>query len=369
MNVPLLDLVRQYEAIGAELEAAAVAVLRSGRYIGGPEVDAFEAEAAAYVGAREGIGCSSGTDALLAALMALDVGPGDEVVVPSYTFFATAGSVARLGARPVFADVDPVTWNATPATVAPLLGPRTKAVVPVHLFGRAADVPALEALCGPRGIPVIEDAAQAIGGRLGERRVGAMGRVSCFSFFPSKNLGACGDGGLITTDDADLAGRLRRLRNHGQAEAYLHTEVGGNFRLDAMQAALLRVKLRHLEAWTEARRALADGWRGLFEAAGLADRVRCPADDPDRHVYHQFVVRVPAEDREACVRALGEAGVGCAVYYRVPLHRQPCFGGDAQPALPVSEELSREALALPIFPELRRDEQEYAVDVLARVLA
>ncbi len=367
MKVPLLDLTRQYEVIGPELEAAAIEVLRSGRYIGGPEIEAFETETADYVGAKRAVGMSSGTDALLAALMAIGIGPGDEVVVPSYTFFATAGSVARLGARPVFCDVDPVSLNMTPETLEPLLTQRTKAVIPVHLFGRAADIPALTALCAPRSITVIEDAAQAIGGSLGEARVGSMGHMACFSFFPSKNLGACGDGGLISTQDEELADHLLRLRNHGQAAAYEHSEVGGNFRLDAMQAALLRIKLRHLEGWTEKRRARAQTWRELTGSKGLQDQLRCPIDDPARHVYHQFVVRVPADKREACLGALQEAQVGCAVYYRVPLHQQPCF--DHEGALPHCEQMSREALALPIFPELREDEQAYAMDVLAKVLA
>lgn len=366
MKVPLLDLTRQYEVIGPELEAAAISVLRSGRYINGPEVEAFEAEAADYMGANRCVGVSSGTDALLAALMALGIGPGDEVVVPSYTFFATAGSVARLGARPVFCDVDPASLNMTPETLAPALGERTRAVIPVHLFGRAADVPAITALCADRGIPVIEDAAQAIGGSLGEAKVGSMGHMACFSFFPSKNLGACGDGGLISTQDEELADHLLRLRNHGQAAAYEHTEVGGNFRLDAMQAALLRIKLRHLEDWTARRRARADTWRRLTSEHGLEEQLRCPVDDPQRHVYHQFVVRVPADKREACLGALLEAGVGCAVYYRVPLHQQPCF--EHEGALPHCEQMSREALALPIFPELREDEQAYAMDVLAGIL-
>ena len=366
MKVPLLDLTRQYESIGPELEAAAIEVLRSGRYIGGPQIEAFEKETADYVGARCAVGMSSGTDALLAALMALGIGPGDEVVVPSYTFFATAGSVARLGARPVFCDIDPVSLNMTPETLEPLLGERTKAVIPVHLFGRAADIPALTKLCAPRDIAVIEDAAQAIGGRLGDAKVGSMGRMACFSFFPSKNLGACGDGGLISTQDEELADHLLRLRNHGQAAAYEHSEVGGNFRLDAMQAALLRIKLRHLEEWTEKRRARAQTWRELTQARGLEEQLRCPVDEPSRHVYHQFVVRVPADKRDSCRSALQEAGVGCAIYYRIPLHQQPCF--DHEGSLPHCEQMSFEALALPIFPELREDEQAFAIDVLAGVL-
>lgn len=369
MKIPLLDLDRQYAEIGTELEEAVLRVLRSSRYIMGPELDAFEGEAAKYLETRHAIGMSSGTDALLAALMALDIGVGDEVIVPSYTFFATAGSVARVGARPVFADVDDESLNITADTLGPLIGPKTRCVIVVHLFGRAADMQPIVKLLEPRGIHIIEDAAQAIGARHRGQSVGKSGRMTCYSFFPSKNLGAAGDGGLVTTDEDDLADRLRRLRNHGQTEAYEHVEVGGNFRLDAMQAAVLRVKLLHLETWHHKRRLVAQHWCRLFLEAGLDDMLRCPRDEADRHVYHQFVVRVPHDQRERCLTALREAEIGHAVYYRTPLHQQPCFAEAERAALPVSEAASREAIALPVFPELRLDEQEYVLDKLARVLS
>ncbi|HHI79048.1 MAG TPA: DegT/DnrJ/EryC1/StrS family aminotransferase [Planctomycetes bacterium] len=367
MGIPLLDLSRQYETIQEELEAAALRVLRSGRYILGPEVEAFERECAAYLGTSDSVGMSSGTDALLAALMALEISPGDEVIVPSYTFFATAGSVARLGARPVFVDVDKDSLCMTAEGVEAALSPRTRAVIAVHLFGRVADIPAIREVLDPRDIPLIEDAAQAIGGRWKGRPAGSLGTLACFSFFPSKNLGALGDGGLVGTDDEDLAARLRKLRNHGQVAAYEHDEVGGNFRLDALQAAMLRVKLPHLDNWTEGRRAVAARYRRLFAELGLEAEVQAPEDDPDRHAYHQFVIRVPAEKREACLEALREKEIGHNVYYRVPLHKQPCFAPQ-DGAFPVSEDAARRAVALPVFPELREDEQAQVVRVLASVL-
>jgi len=365
MDIPLLDLTRQYAEIGPELLAAAKAVLESGRYILGPEVEAFEAEIADYIGIEHAVGMSSGTDAILAALMALGISPGDEVIVPSYTFFATAGSVARLGARPVFVDVDDDSLMLTPEAVAEVLTEKTKAVIAVHLFGRAADIPALRAVCDPERIPVVEDAAQAIGTRLDGVMVGGLGAIATYSFFPSKNLGALGDGGLCTTNDPALAQRLAVLRNHGQTGAYEHELIGGNFRLDALQAAMLRVKLRHLEDWTAARRDNAARWRALF--ADHTDLVRCPTDVEDRHAYHQYVVRVPAERRDHAVKSLRAAGLGCAVYYACPLHLQPCFV-DSRPSLPVAEAASREALAVPIFPELREDEQDRFAHALIATL-
>jgi dTDP-4-amino-4,6-dideoxygalactose transaminase len=367
MRVPLLDLKRQYEGIGKELEETACRVLASGGYILGSEVSSFEEEAAQYVGTQHAIGVSSGTDALLCALMALDVGPGDEVICPTYTFFATAGCVARLGAKPVFVDCDEETLNSTANAVQAALSPKTKAVIAVHLFGRAADVEAMRAILDPKGIPLVEDAAQAIGSRLRGKPCGSLGRVGCFSFFPSKNLGACGDGGLITTDDSELHARILRLRNHGMAAQYEHHEVGGNFRLDAMQAALLRVKLRHLEGWNEARRRHAAAWVEGFAAAGVGELVRCPVDDPDRHTYHQYVIRVHEDRRDQVLSALQEAQVGTNVYYRIPLHSQPCFMPNDS-SCPVADQASKESIALPIFPELREDEQQYAIETIAAAL-
>ncbi len=367
MGIPLLDLSRQYETIQDELEEAALRVLRSGHYILGPEVSAFEQECAAYLETTDCIGMSSGTDALLAALMVLGIGPGDEVILPSYTFFATAGSVARLGATPVFTDVDKDSLCMTREGVEQALSSKTKAVIVVHLFGRVADVPAIREILDPRGIPLVEDAAQAIGGKFEGKPAGSLGTMACFSFFPSKNLGALGDGGLVATKDPSLAAHLRKVRNHGQTAAYEHDEVGGNFRLDALQAALLRVKLPHLEAWTEGRRRVAARYRNLFADQNLSEILQAPQDDPNRHAYHQFVLRVPAEKREACLDALRQENIGHNVYYRIPLHQQPCFAPQTG-SFPVSEDAARRAIALPVFPELREEEQRKIVETLRKAL-
>ena len=368
MAVPLLDLTRQYATIQKDLEAAAIAVLRSGRYIGGPEVEGLEAELATWLGARHGIAMSSGTDALLAALMALGVGPGDEVITTAYSFFASGGCPKRLGARPVFVDIDPATKNLVPDLVRRALTKQTKAVIPVHLYGRAADMAALHAVCDPAGVPIIEDACQAIGTRFRGRKAGTLGRVACFSFFPSKNLGGLGDGGFVSTDDDQLAADIRRLRNHGQSDVYLHPVVGGNFRLDALQCALLRVKLKRLDEWNAARRKNALRYRDLFASKGLDRTIRVPPDDPDLHIYHQYVIDVPRRDEVAA--ALKQKGIGHAVYYPVPLPAQPCFAADVvgQGPWPVSMESARTGLALPIFPELTEREQVEVVDALAAAL-
>ena len=361
IRVPLLDLKAQYASIRDEIRAAIDRVCDSQQFILGPEVEAFEREAAAFVGTRHAVGMSSGTDALLAALWALGVGPGDEVIVPAYTFFATAGAPARLGARPVFVDVDPESLNLDPARVRERLSGRTKAIVPVHLFGRCADLEPLGAL----GVPVVEDAAQAIGARDGKgRAAGAAGRAGCFSFFPSKNLGGFGDGGMVTTDDAALAERLRILRVHGMNPKYRHRVVGGNFRLDALQAAVLRVKLRHLPRWTEARRERAARYRALFREAGLEGRVKTPADEPG-HVYHQFVIRAP--ERDALRAHLERSGIGTEVYYPVPLPHQECFAalGHRAGEFPAAERAARESLALPMYPELTEEQQRAVVAAVA----
>src|SRR5688572_28190655 len=312
MRVPLLDLTLQYASIRAEIHAAIDRVCASQQFIGGPELEAFEQEIAAAIGVPFAVGVSSGTDALLVSLMALGIGAGDEVVTPTFSFFATAGSVVRTGARPVFVDVDPVTLTMRAEDVARAIGPRTKAIIPVHLYGLCADMAPLLALAADAGLAVIEDAAQALGATCDGRQAGALGTVGCFSFFPSKNLGAFGDAGLVTTHDEALASRIKRLRNHGAEQRYYHREIGGNFRLDALQEAVLRVKLPHLPRWNAAREANAQMYRQLFAAAGL-QQVVLPADAPGRrHMYHQFVVRVPERDR---VRAhLAERGVGTDVY-------------------------------------------------------
>lgn len=384
MPVPLLDLRAQYAAIRDEVRAAVDAVFESQRFVLGPEVEALEAELAAYSGAAHAVAVSSGTDALLLALMALDVGPGDEVVTTPFSFFATASAIHRVGATPIFADIDPATYNVDPealeATVRDRLGRggRVRALLPVHLFGLPADMAPIEALAARHGLAVVEDAAQAVGaeyvgpgGR--RRRAGAMGAVGCLSFFPSKNLGGAGDGGLCLTGDERLAERLRALRVHGSRVRYVHEEVGINGRLDALQAAVLRVKLRHLERWHEARRRNAARYRRLFREAGLAapdGPVVLPVEgEPHRHVYNQFVVRVPRRDE--VVTRLRQAGIGCEVYYPVPLHRQPCFAhlGYPEGAFPESERAAREVLALPIYPELTEDQQVEVVNAVGEAVS
>ena len=369
MSVPFVDLSAIHDPIRAELLAAVEGVITADRYILGPEVEAFEREVAAYLGVEHAVGVSSGTDALLLALMALDVGPGDEVITSPYTFFATGGAVARLGARPVFVDVEPESLNLCPAQVEAAITPKTRAIIPVHIFGRSADMTALCHLACANDLPIIEDAAQAIGATWDGSRVGSIGRLGCFSFFPAKNLGGFGDGGLVTTRDEELADRVRRLRKHGGHAQYHHQEVGGNFRLDALQAAVLRVKLPHLEAWTEARIANAQGYAERFEAAGLSDRVTLPEQGPGRHVYNQYVVRVGGGARDAVREALRAAGVGCAVYYPVPLHQQPCFRDDHEGALPASEAAAQDSLALPIAPGLTPAMQDEVVEVIRSALS
>lgn len=368
MRVPLLDLTLQYSSIRSDIEAAIARVCASQQFIMGPEVEALERELAAFIGVPFAIGLSSGTDALLVSLMALGVGPGDEVITPTFSFFATAGSVSRVGARPVFADVDPVTLMMRAEEIEPLITPRTKAIIPVHLYGLCADMTPILDVAAARGIPVIEDAAQALGATYHGRMAGAFGATACFSFFPSKNLGAFGDAGLVTTSDEALASRLRRLRNHGAEERYYHREIGGNFRLDALQAAVLRVKLPHLPHWNARRRANAETYRRLFREAGLT-QVRLPQEMNGRtHIYHQYVIRVPDRDR---VRAhLTSCGVGTDVYYPVPFHRQQCFAGitPADRAFPHADRASSDVLALPIFPELTMEQQQYVVASIAACL-
>lgn len=370
MQVPLLDLAAQYAPIRDAVVEAVTRVVDTQRFILGPEVEGFESEVAAYLGARHAIGVSSGTDALLVAMMALGLGPGDEVIVPTYSFFATAGCVSRAGATPVLVDIEPVGCNLDVDAVARAITPRTRAIVPVHLYGQGADMAPLLALAHEHGLPVIEDAAQAIGATLDGRALGTFGQFGCFSFYPSKNLGAAGDAGLVTTDDDALAARVRLLRVHGAQRTYHHETIGGNFRMAAIQAAVLRVKLRHLDAWTEARRRNADRYRRLFAAHAPGVPVTLPVELPGRrHIYNQFVVR--AERRDALKAHLQAHGVGCEVYYPVPFHLQPCFSHLGVPAgaLPVAERAAAETLALPIFSELTEAQQQYVVETVAAFYA
>lgn len=368
--IPLLDLQAQYRPLRDELIAAVVAVCDSQRFVMGPEVDAFERELAALLDVREAIAVSSGTDALLATMMALGIGPGDEVVTSTYSFFATAACVTRLGATPRLVDIDADTYHLDPAAVAAAIGPRTKAIVPVHLYGLCADMDAIMAVADPLGIPVIEDACQAIGASFGDRRAGTIGRAGCLSFFPSKNLGGFGDGGLVTTNDAVLAHELRLLRNHGAEPKYIHARIGGNFRLDAIQAAVLRVKLPHLPQWTAMRRRNADRYRRLFAASAAADVVALPVEPVGRtHIYNQFVVRVAQRDR---VRGyLTSHGIGTEIYYPVPFHLQECFAslGHHRGDFPVAEAAAESTLALPIYGELTEDQQRLVVETVAAAVA
>jgi len=352
--IPLLDLRAQYNEIREEVMAAMTRVVESQAFVLGAEVEALEGNIAAYCGADYAVGCASGSDALLLSLMALGIGRGDEVLTTPFTFFATAGSICHAGARPVFIDVQPDTCNLDPGLIRPALDahPRVRAILPVHLFGGCADMEPILALAAERDIAVIEDAAQSIGAEYKGRRAGSLGRLGCFSFFPSKNLGAFGDGGIITTGDAGLAARLRSLRVHGSSRKYIYDAIGINSRLDALQAAILAVKLLHLDNWTAGRQRNAQLYRQLF--GRFASPVSLPEVQPyqTRHIYNQFVIRCPRRDELRDY--LRQNGVGSEVYYPLPLHLQECFAdlGYRAGDFPVSERLAREVLALPIYPEL-----------------
>ncbi|HEX7500319.1 MAG TPA: DegT/DnrJ/EryC1/StrS family aminotransferase [Polyangia bacterium] len=352
MKVPLLDVKAQNAPLREAIMTAIAHVVDGGAFILGPEVEAFEKELAAALGTRRAVGLSSGTDALLVALMALDVRRGDEVVTTPYSFFATVGCIARLGARPVFADIDPQTFNLDQAAAAAACGPKTRAVIPVHLFGRPAILPKV-------AVPIVEDAAQAIGA------CKVTGIASCLSFFPSKNLGAFGDGGALLTDNDGFAEKTAILRAHGSKPKYVHHQIGGNFRLDALQAAILRVKLARLAEWTASRRTNADRYRRLFAAtAGLPSELILPSDAPG-HIYNQFVIRAP--HRDALREHLTQNGVGTEIYYPLALHLQPCFAdlGIKPGAFPHAERATRETLALPIYAELTEAQQAFVVEQIA----
>lgn len=370
VTVPLLDLDAQYRPLREELLAAVTRVCDSGRFILGPEVDALEHELERALGVAHAVTVSSGTDAILAVLMALGIGPGDEVITPTYSFFATAGCVARVGATPKLVDIDPATYNVDPEAVRRAITPKTKAIIPVHLYGQMADMNALMEIAAERGIPVIEDACQAIGAEQGGRQAGSIGAAGCFSFFPSKNLGAFGDAGLVTTNDRALAHEIKLLRNHGAEPKYYHKRIGGNFRLDAIQAAVLRVKLPHLQRWTEARRANARRYDALFANAGIASKVVLPTETPGyRHIFNQYIVRVPDRDR---LRAhLSASGIGTEIYYPVPFHLQECFAslGHTRGDFPHAEAAADSTLALPIYGELTEEQQQAVVSAIAEGLA
>ncbi len=368
-SVPLLDLQAQYQPIRDEVLAAITRVCDSQRFIMGPEVEGLERELAGMLEVKEAVGVSSGTDALLAAMMALNIGAGDEVITSTYSFFATAGCVVRLGARPVLVDIDRVTYNVDPAAIAAAITPRTRAIIPVHLYGCSAEMTPILELAAKAGVAVIEDAAQAIGSRYHGRPVGGLGTIGCFSFFPSKNLGAFGDGGFVTTNDAALAHRLRLVRNHGAEPKYFHKLVGANFRLDAIQAAVLRVKLPHLAAWTEARRRNAARYRELFAPLVVKGQVELPVEpDGFYHIYNQFVIRLAERDRVKA--ALDARRVGTEIYYPVPFHLQECFAhlGHSKGDFPAAEDAADHTLALPIYGELTEAQQRYVVESIAQVV-
>lgn len=367
MKVPLLDLSEQNAALRPEIEAALGRVLDTNGFILGGEVKALEGELAAYCATKYAIGCASGSDALLLALMALDVQAGDEVITTPYSFFATVSAITRLGAVPVFVDIDPQTYNLEISQIESRITERTKAIQPVHLYGQCSDMKALREVAAKHNIPLVEDAAQAIGAEENGTRAGAMSEIGCFSFYPSKNLGGMGDGGFMTTDDDALAERLFALRVHGSKERYHHKWVGLNSRLDGFQGAVLLVKLPHLDRWSDKRKANADRYRELFTDAGLTEQIALPFErDNVRHIYNQYVIRVPHK-RDELRAFLTENEIGTDVYYPVALHLQECFQyvGYKSGDFPESEKASRETLALPIFPELKGEQQDYVVEKIA----
>ena len=365
MTVPLLDLKAQYAEIRKDVDEAVRRVMESQRFIGGPEVSGLEEEIARYSQCAHAVAVASGTDALLLAMRALGIGPGDEVVTSAYSFFASAGTIANNGATPVFVDVDPRTYNLDPHRLEAAFTARTKAVVAVSLYGQCCDLTAIKAICDKRRVWLIEDAAQSIGSEWEGRRSGSMCDFGCFSFFPSKNLGGAGDGGMVVTQNAEHAERVRLLREHGARPKYYHSIVGTNSRLDALQAAILRVKLRHLDRWSEGRGRNAALYHQLFEGS----RVGRPHRDPRaRHIYNQYVIRVP--ERDALREALTERGIGTEIYYPVPLHLQKCFAtlGGREGDMPNSEAAAKETLALPIYPELAEDQIRYVATSVREVV-
>ncbi len=370
-SVPLLDIGRGNRPLREELLAAIGRVLDSGRFLHGPEVGQLEQQIAQLCGSEHAVACASGSDALLLALMALDIGEGDEVIVPSFTFFATASAVWRLNARPVFVDIDPATFNLDPAAVEEAINPATKAIIPVHLFGQCADMDAIGAIAERRGLWVIEDAAQAIGARYRGRPAGSFGAIGCLSFYPTKNLGAFGDAGMLTTSDGPLAERLRLLTGHGMNPRYYHKVVGINSRLDTIQAAVLLVRLAHLESWTQARAAHAARYDQLLKGRGFDLLTRLPETMTGcDHVWNQYTIRIPGGRRDAVKAQLARQQIGSEIYYPVPLHLQECFRslGYGPGTLPHTERAAHEVLSLPVFPEMSEAEQDLVVDRLCDVL-
>ncbi len=370
MNVPLLDLKKQYKTIREEIIEVTEEIYESQRFILGPKVESLESDIATYCSAGHATGVSSGTDALLISLMATGVKPGDMVITTPYSFFATAGSIARLGVKPVFADIDPYTYNVLPDNIEHIISGMTgselsklKGIMPVHLYGQCADMDSICSIAKKHNLFIIEDAAQAIGAEYKGKRAGTIGDMGCFSFFPSKNLGAFGDGGIVTTNSDELNEKLRILRAHGGKPKYFHKIIGGNFRLDALQAGIVSVKLKYLDTWTDSRKSNGLKYREMFNATGLDEWIRMPIEKEQRHIYNQFIIHVK-DKRDELRMFLQEAGIGTEVYYPVPLHLQECFSylnykkGD----FPAAEHAANHTLALPIYPELTDPQLEYVVD-------
>jgi dTDP-4-amino-4,6-dideoxygalactose transaminase len=369
--VPLCDIQAQYRELAGPIQEAVARVLSSGQVILGPEVSSLEDEIARYCSAGHGVGCASGSDALLLALCALGIGPGDEVIMPPFTFFATAGAVCRTGARPVFADIDPITFNLDPLQVENKITERTRAILPVHLFGQCVDMEPLWRIAERHNLPIIEDAAQAIGAEYHGKRTGSLGAIACLSFYPSKNLGAMGDAGMVVTSDPDWAEHMSWLRVHGMPVKYQHKYLGWNARLDPIQAAILRVKLPHLDRWTEARQAVARRYDALIEESHLGHFLERPTVQPQRrHVFNQYSVRVARGQRDALINHLRAEKIGCDIYYPIPLHLQECLAylGYGENDFPASEEASRCVLALPMYPELTVDQQRRVIQSCAAFL-
>src|SRR6266436_2643975 len=372
MKVPLIDLRGQYQFLRPQLLEAVERVIDSQQFVLGSEVEALEEEIADYCTAEFAIGCASGSDALLLALMSLDLKAGDEVITTPFTFFATGASITRLGAHPRFVDMDPRTYNIDPAQGEAAINPKTRAILPVHLYGQCADMDRLLEISKRHGLPIVEDAAQAIGAEDRGRRAGSMGQIGCFSFYPTKNLGGAGDGGMLATNDLDHARRLHMLRVHGEETKYHHQVIGINSRLDALQAAVLRAKLPHLEQWTTGRQRKAQQYELMFLDAGLNEQVEVPyVRSNARHIFHQFVIRVRDGRRDALRAHLRERGVGTDVYYPAPLHLQECFAylGYKEGDFPIAEAAAKETLALPVYPELTEEQQDYVVEAIANFFA
>ena len=368
--VPFIDLVPQFNAMSDEIMATVARVFKEQKFILGEEVSELEREIAEYCDARHAIGCNSGTDALIIALQAMGIGEGDEVITTPFSFFATASSICRAGATPVFVDIDPESFNLDPQAVEEAVTPRTKAIMPVHLFGQCCDMEALWRVAQKHDLQIVEDACQAIGAEYQGRRTGVLGSVGCFSFFPTKNLGGAGDGGMMTTDDPELAQRLKCLRVHGDVGQYEHVEVGMNSRLDSLQAAVLRVKLRQLDTWTEARQRNADRYGDMFRQEGVLDSINLPKVGPNRrHVFNQYCIRVRHGNRDSLMQQLKTRKIGCAVYYPKPLHLQKCFKylGYRPGQFPEAEAASRDILALPSYPELPAADQARVVTAVTEI--